>query len=81
MTPYIIDVAGGRYDIRHNPSRPSASIEIVDSLSLNVFWELYYSVSLLYGTDPSFITVDGSLNDVTTRGVFDRSDTGYCLLF
>jgi hypothetical protein len=63
------------------PDLSSASIEIVDSLSLNVFWEgLYYSVSLLYGTDPSFITVDGSLNDVydTSASLIDLTpDTVY----
>jgi hypothetical protein len=57
--------------------------EIVDSfVSTDVFLGgLYYSMSLC-GTDPSFITVDGSLNDVyDTSGVFDRSDTDTVLWY
>lgn len=51
------------------PVLSSVNIEIVDSLSLTVDWiGLYDSISLFYGTDPSFITVDGSLN-----GVYDTS--------
>jgi hypothetical protein len=81
MTPYnIIDVAGEVDTIYATtlPDLSSASIEIV-AVPERVLG-LYYSVSLLYGTDPSFITVDGSLNDVydTSASLIDLTpDTVY----
>jgi hypothetical protein len=53
MTPYnIIDVAGEVDTIYATtlPDLSSASIEIVDSLSLNVFWE-GYTIPCLYYTE------------------------------